>query len=74
MELSQSQTAVVYHMTQNFGGRKIWRNSSHQKLANNILVNDQKIVKALKNVNNKHVSTSDWSVGIMECSRGVWFK
>ena len=29
----------MYHTIQNFGGRKFWRNSSHQKLADNILVN-----------------------------------
>ena len=29
---------TMYHTIQNFG-RKFWRNSSHQKLADNILVN-----------------------------------
>ena len=28
-------------MTHNFGGRKFWGNSSHQKMLDNILVNSQ---------------------------------
>ena len=32
---------INYPMIQNFGGRKLWRNSSLQKLADNILANAQ---------------------------------
>ena len=37
-----------YHTIQNFGGRKFWPNSSHQKLVETILVNAQ---------SNKYAST-----------------
>ena len=39
---------IAYHMIQNFGGRKLWKSSSHQKLADNILVNAQNLPKCLK--------------------------
>ena len=43
----QSQSVYSsYHMIQNFGGRKFWRNCLHQKLTDNILVNAQNIQHA----------------------------
>ena len=48
------QLLTYYHTIQTFGVRKFWRNSSHQKLVDNILVNAQ-ICKSTKN--NNYVST-----------------
>ena len=36
-----SSTSIRYRTIQNFGGRKLWRNSSLQKLVDNILANAQ---------------------------------
>ena len=38
-------TGLNYHAIQNFGGRKLWQNSSLQKLADNILVNTRMHIK-----------------------------
>jgi len=38
----------IYRMIQNFGWRNFWRNSSQQRLANNILVNAQNRVDITK--------------------------
>ena len=41
-ELAEFSFDTSYYRTiQNFGGRKFWQNSSHQKLAETILVNAQ---------------------------------
>ena len=56
---------------QNFGGRKFWWNISHQKLADNILLNAQNFQNAK---NNNYVLSFYRSIGIMEYSCGTWLK